>query len=61
MAAGFLGAVAVDTSPPNTAITHASGARTQLANILAVLVVVVVLVAFTAGWRMCRRPCSASP
>jgi MFS superfamily sulfate permease-like transporter len=49
VAAGFLGAFAVDTSPPNTAITHASGARTQLANLLAVLVVVVVLVAFTAG------------
>ncbi len=49
VAAGFLGTLAVDTSPPNTAITHASGARTQLANILAVLVVVVVLVAFTAG------------
>ena len=29
VAAGFIGALAVDASPPNTAIATASGARTQ--------------------------------
>ena len=48
IAAGFIGALAVDTSPPNTAILRSSGARSQLANIVAVVVVVVVLVGLTA-------------
>jgi sulfate permease, SulP family len=48
IAAGFIGALAVDTSPPNTALLRSSGARSQLANLVAVVVVVIVLVAFTA-------------
>ncbi len=35
IAAGFLGALAVDASPPNTAITTASGSRSQLTNVMA--------------------------
>ncbi len=48
VAAGFIGALAVDASPPNTAIVTASGARTQLTNIMAALVVLVVVVVLTA-------------
>jgi high affinity sulfate transporter 1 len=44
--AGLIGAFPVDASPPNTAIATASGTRSQLANIMAaVLVLAVVLVA----------------
>jgi MFS superfamily sulfate permease-like transporter len=44
--AGLVGAFPVDASPPNTAIATASGSRSQLANIMAaVLVLGVVLVA----------------
>src|SRR6204780_2330608 len=44
--AGLIGAFAVDASPPNTAIATASGSRSQLANITAaVLVLLVALVA----------------
>jgi SulP family sulfate permease len=44
--AGLIGAFPVDASPPNTAIATASGSRSQLANIMAaVLVLGVVLVA----------------
>jgi len=46
IAAGLIGAFPVDASPPNTAIATASGTRSQLANIMAaVLVLGVVLVA----------------
>ena len=48
IAAGFIGAFAVDTSPPNTAIIRSSGAHSQLANMVAIVVVVVVLVGLTA-------------
>lgn len=44
IAAGFIGTLAVDASPPNTAIVSASGARTQLANVVAAAVVLVVAV-----------------
>ena len=42
VAAGLIGAFAVDASPPNTAIATASGARSQLTNIIAAVVVLVV-------------------
>ena len=46
IAAGLLGAFAVDASPPNTAIMATSGSRSQLANVMAAMVVLgVVLVA----------------
>jgi SulP family sulfate permease len=46
VAAGLIGAFPVDASPPNTALATAAGARSQLANVMAaVLVLVVVLVA----------------
>jgi high affinity sulfate transporter 1 len=48
VAAGFLGAFAVDASPPNTAIATASGARSQLASVTAAVVVLVVLLVATA-------------
>jgi sulfate permease, SulP family len=48
VAAGFLTGFAVDASPPNTAILAASGARSQLANLVAVGAAVVVLLAVTA-------------
>jgi MFS superfamily sulfate permease-like transporter len=48
VAAGLIGAFAVDASPPNTAITTASGARSQLANTLAAVVVLAVVLLFTA-------------
>jgi MFS superfamily sulfate permease-like transporter len=48
VAAGLIGGFAVDASPPNTAIVAASGARSQLAHMLAAAIVLVVVVAFTA-------------
>jgi sulfate permease, SulP family len=48
VAAGLLGAFAVDASPPNTAIMTASGSRSQLANVIAALVVLVVALVATA-------------
>jgi len=42
IAAGLVGAPAVDASPPNTAIVTASGARTQLTNVVAGIVVLAV-------------------
>lgn len=47
VAAGFIGAFAVDASPPNTAITTASGTRSQLTNTMAAVVVLGVVVALT--------------
>ncbi len=47
VAAGLIGGFAVDASPPNTAIVTASGARSQLTNIIAALVVLIVVVALT--------------
>jgi high affinity sulfate transporter 1 len=44
LAAGLVGAFAVDASPPNTAIATASGSRSQLANTTAAVVVLVVVV-----------------
>jgi high affinity sulfate transporter 1 len=46
--AGFVGAIAVDASPPNTAITAASGGRSQVANLFAAAVVLVVVLVATA-------------
>jgi MFS superfamily sulfate permease-like transporter len=48
VAAGLIGTMAVDASPPNTAIVTASGGRSQLTNTMAALVVLAVLLAFTA-------------
>ena len=48
VAAGLIGAFAVDASPPNTAIVSASGARSQLTNIVAAGVVLGVVVLATA-------------
>ncbi len=46
--AGLIGTITGDASPPNTAIATASGTRSQLTNILAALVVVIVAVWLTA-------------
>jgi sulfate permease, SulP family len=46
--AGLIGAFAVDASPPNTAIATASGTRSQLANIMAAVLVLGVALAATA-------------
>ena len=48
VAAGLIGVLAVDASPPNTAIVAASGARSQLTNVLAAALVVAVLLTLTA-------------
>ena len=48
IAAGLVGAFAVDASPPNTAVTTASGARSQLTNTMAAVVVL--------GRRVLRLP-----
>jgi SulP family sulfate permease len=48
VAAGLLGSFAVDASPPNTAIAAAAGSRSQLTNVLAALVVLVVVLVATA-------------
>jgi sulfate permease, SulP family len=46
--AGLIGAFAVDASPPNTAIVTASGSRSQLANIMAAVLVLGVALVATA-------------
>jgi sulfate permease, SulP family len=48
IAAGLIGAFAVDASPPNTAIVTASGARSQLAHSMAAVVVLAVVLVATA-------------
>lgn len=48
VAAGLIGAFAVDASPPNTAIVAASGARSQLTHVTAAVIVLVVALAATA-------------
>jgi high affinity sulfate transporter 1 len=48
VAAGLIGAFAVDASPPNTAIVTASGARSQLAHTTAAIVVLAVVLVLTA-------------
>src|SRR5580700_10753150 len=45
--AGLAGAFAVDASPPNTAIATASGTRSQLANMMAAVLILGVAVAAT--------------
>jgi high affinity sulfate transporter 1 len=45
--AGFVGALAVDASPPNTAITAASGSRSQITNVMAAVAVLGVVVWLT--------------
>jgi sulfate permease, SulP family len=46
--AGLIGAFPVDASPPNTAIATASGSRSQLANIMAAVLVLLVALVATA-------------
>ena len=46
--AGLIGAFPVDASPPNTAIATASGTRSQLANVMAAVLVLGVAVVATA-------------
>jgi SulP family sulfate permease len=48
LAAGFIGTIAVDASPPNTVIVSASGARSQLTNIVAAGIALIVIVFATA-------------
>jgi MFS superfamily sulfate permease-like transporter len=48
VAAGLIGAFPVDASPPNTAIATAAGTRSQLANIMAAVVVLGVALVATA-------------
>jgi sulfate permease, SulP family len=48
LAAGLVGSFAVDASPPNTAITTASGAKSQLTNLVAAAVIFAVLLVLTA-------------
>jgi len=48
IAAGLMGAFAVDASPPNTAIVTASGARSQLAHTTAAVIVLAVALVLTA-------------
>jgi sulfate permease, SulP family len=48
VAAGLIGAFPLDASPPNTAIVTASGARSQLANTIALMGVLAVVLAATA-------------
>jgi sulfate permease, SulP family len=48
MAAGLIGSFAVDASPPNTAIVAESGARSQLTNTTAAIVVMIVVLVATA-------------
>jgi MFS superfamily sulfate permease-like transporter len=47
VAAGLIGAFAVDASPPNTAIVSASGGRSQLTHIAAAAVVLAVVLVLT--------------
>jgi MFS superfamily sulfate permease-like transporter len=51
LAAGLMGAFAVDASPPNTAIVSASGSRSQLTNVIAALVVLLVVLVATGPIR----------
>jgi MFS superfamily sulfate permease-like transporter len=48
LAAGLIGSFAVDASPPNTAIVAESGARSQLTNTMAAIVVLIVVLVATA-------------
>jgi SulP family sulfate permease len=48
VAAGLIGAFAVDASPPNSAIVRASGSRSQLTNLMATVVVLMVVLLATA-------------
>ena len=48
VAAGLIGGFAVDSSPPNTVIATEAGTRSQLTNVLAVLVVAIVLLTLTS-------------
>jgi MFS superfamily sulfate permease-like transporter len=48
VAAGLIGALAVDASPPSSAIVSASGSRSQLTNVIAAVVVLLVLLVATA-------------
>jgi len=48
IAAGFVGSLAVDASPPNTLIATASGSRSQLTNAVAAAIVLVVVLVATA-------------
>jgi MFS superfamily sulfate permease-like transporter len=48
LCAGLLGSFAVDASPPRTAVVQASGGRSQVASLVAV-VAIVALIAFGAG------------
>lgn len=48
VAAGLIGAFPLDASPPNTAIVTASGVRSQLANTIAAIAVLAVVLAATA-------------
>lgn len=43
IAAGFIGGFAVDASPPRTAIVRASGGRSQLTGVIAVLVIAILI------------------
>jgi SulP family sulfate permease len=45
IAAGLIGALAVDASPPNSAILAASGGRSQVANVTAAVIVLAVVLA----------------
>jgi high affinity sulfate transporter 1 len=47
VAAGLIGVLAVDASPPNTAIATASGTRSQLTNVLAAVVVFAAVLTLT--------------
>jgi len=47
VAAGLIGVFPVDASPPNTAIATASGARSQLANTIAAVAILAVVLAAT--------------
>ena len=51
LAAGLMGAFAVDASPPNTAIVSASGSRSQLTNVMAALIVLLVVLVATGPIR----------
>ncbi len=61
VAAGLIGVFPVDASPPNTAIATASGTRSQLANAMAAVVVLAVVLAATASLANCRRRCWQPP
>jgi len=50
VAAGLIGAFAVDASPPNSAILSGAGSRSQLTNVMAAVVVLLVVLVATAPW-----------